>query len=43
MAKEITKGETLKQEGLALKKIKLKDPNVYWKHLEMESKYIRDY
>lgn len=30
----MTKGEILKQEGLALKKIKLTDPNAYWKHLE---------
>ena len=36
MAKEETKtrGQLLKEQGLALKKIKLREPSTYWKHLE---------
>lgn len=42
MAKEITKGEQLKKVGIALKKIKLKEPSTFWKQLEMSSKSLRD-
>ena len=36
MEKEMTRGEMLKKKTLAFKKIKLTDPNIYWKHLELE-------
>lgn len=43
MAKEIAKGETIKQQGHALRKVKLKEPSTYWKYLESEgSKCLRD-
>lgn len=32
-----------KEERCQKKKIKLVEPNQYWRMLEMESKYIRDY
>jgi len=38
MEKELTRGEMLIQKGQALKKVKLTDPNVYWRNLEMEGK-----
>lgn len=38
MEKELTRGEILKKKTLALKKVKLTDPNVYWRNLEMEGK-----
>lgn len=43
MAKEMTKGEMLKEKALALKKIKLKEPSAYWRMLELEGKHcLRD-
>ena len=39
----MTKGEMLKEKSQMLKKIKLTEPNTYWKHLEMEGKHcLRD-
>lgn len=38
MKKELTRGEMLKEKGLALRKIKLKEPSVYWRYLELEGK-----
>lgn len=29
-----TRGQLLKEQGLALKKIKLKEPSTFWKQLE---------
>lgn len=40
MTKQITKGEVLKQQGQALKKIKLTDPQTEWKKLESKPKYF---
>lgn len=40
MAKEITKGELLKLQAQALKKIKLTDPETEWKKLESKPKYF---
>lgn len=36
MAKEQikTRGQLLREQGLALKKIKLKEPSTFWKQLE---------
>ena len=45
MAKEQikTRGQLLKEQGLALKKIKLKEPSAYWRMLELEGKHcLRD-
>ncbi len=43
MAKKVetkTRGQLLKEQGLALKKIKLTDPQTEWKKLESKPKYF---
>lgn len=34
----MTKGEMLKKKALMLKRVKLTDPKMYWRNLEMEGK-----
>lgn len=43
MEKEMTRGEMLKEKAQALRKVKLTDPKMYWRNLEMEGKHcLRD-
>ena len=34
----MTRGEMLKEKAQALRKVKLTDPKMYWRNLEMEGK-----